>query len=143
MQGDTLSPVLFLLVINPIIMYLQHVEIKHGYRLKNPDSGEVKNFISTPFADDFNLITRDPRSHDRILRNVLSKLNDLRLTLKIPKCVSLGLKSGIFTAHKFTLNDVVIPTADKKHLVILGMFLPAHGGRKEGFVRDIFSYIED
>ena len=135
MQGDTLSPILFLLVINPIIMYLQQEEIKHGYRLTNADSGETKNFISTPFADDFNLITRDPRSHARILRCILSKLEDLRLTLKIPKCVSLGLKSGSFTAQKFFLNDIQIPTADKKDLVILGMYIPARGGLQSTFAR--------
>ena len=132
MQGDTLSPVLFLLVINPIIMYLQQEELKHGYSLKNVDSGDTKTFISTPFADDFNLITRDPRTHERILRNILSKLEDLCLTLKVSKCVSLGLKSGSFTARVFSLNGIDIPTADKKNLV---MFIPAHGDLKSPFQR--------
>lgn len=84
-----------------------------------------------PFADDFNLITRDPRSHQRILRELLKRLKALRLTLKVPKCVSLGIKGGSFTPREFFIGGKAVPTADKKDLVILGMFIPAHGGLKE------------
>ena len=58
MQGDTSSPILFLLVINPIIMYLHQGELKHGYVLKRNNDDDSTSFISTPFADDFNLLTR-------------------------------------------------------------------------------------
>ena len=44
-QGDTLSPILFNLVINPIIEYLK-TELKHGYLLKNNQTGAATPFIT-------------------------------------------------------------------------------------------------
>ena len=131
MQGDTLSPILFLLVINPIIMYLRDTELKHGYILRTGADDPGTRYITTPFADDFNLLTRHPATHQRILKSIHQKITDLCLTLKVSKCVSLGIKSGAFTPRKFVIDGDTIPTADMKDLVILGMFIPAHGGLKE------------
>ena len=52
-------------------------------------------------------------------------------TLKVAKCVSLGLAKGVFTPREFKIDGIAIPTADKKDMVILGMFIPARGGLKE------------
>ena len=125
MQGDTLSPILFLLAINPVIEYLQREELEHGYALKNSLTGSITKFICTPFADDFNVMSRNKRSHQRILKNVHNRLDALRLTLKVSKCVSLSISSGSFQAAVFSLNNIAIPTADKKDMFILGMFIPA------------------
>lgn len=72
------------------------------------------------FADDFNLLRRDPRSHQRILNEALKHLKALRLTPKVSKYVSLGIKSDIFTPCEFIRDGKSVRTADKKDLVILG-----------------------
>ena len=64
-------------------------------------------------------------------RSIHCKISDLCLTLKVPKCVSLGIKGGSFSPRNFVIDGADIPTADKKDLVILGMFIPARGGLKE------------
>ena len=125
MQGDTLSPILFLLAITPVIEYLQREELEHGYALKNSVTGRITKFICTPFADDFNVMSRNKRSHQRILKNVHQRLDALRLTLKVSKCVSLSISTGSFKPVVFSLNEIAIPTADKKDMIILGMFIPA------------------
>jgi len=135
MQGDTLSPVLFLLAINPVIEYLQRKEIKHGYALINKESGATTKFICTPFADDFNVVSCRKTSHQRILSSVYSILNVLRLELKVAKCVSLSISAGSFKPVSFSLASIDIPTADKKDLVILGMFIPPHGGTEPIYQR--------
>ena len=63
-QGDPLSPTIFICVFNPLLEYLKS-EIKNGYYLN-----KQTHVISTPFADDFNVITSNARVHQRILRNV-------------------------------------------------------------------------
>jgi hypothetical protein len=55
-QGDPLSPIIFLCCFNPIIEKLQQVR-GHGYLL-----GSTRH-ITLPFADDFNLLTTDRRTH--------------------------------------------------------------------------------
>ena len=59
------------------------------------------------------------------MKNVHNRLDALRLTLKVSKCVSLSISSGSFQAAVFSLNNIAIPTADKKDMFILGMFIPA------------------
>ena len=51
-QGDPLSPIIFNMIFNPLLQYLESIE-KCGYKL-----GE-KYFITLPYADDFTLITND------------------------------------------------------------------------------------
>ena len=59
-QGDPLSPTIFICVFNPLIEYL-HSEAKHGYHLDKDTP-----VISTPFADDFNVISTNARTHQRL-----------------------------------------------------------------------------
>ena len=63
-QGDPLSPIIFLMCFNPIIEDLRKYEESDGYCL------DGKSFISLPFADDFNLITRDVRKHKRLMAHL-------------------------------------------------------------------------
>ena len=58
-QGDPLSPVIFLACFNPLLEYLTSIKTKHGYDL-NGDK-----VISTPYADDFNLISNNKRNHQK------------------------------------------------------------------------------
>ena len=61
-QSDPLSGIIFLVVFNPIIQYIKKHNEKHGYQITTKNS-TVKNVITTPFADDFNLITHNKTKH--------------------------------------------------------------------------------
>ena len=56
-QGDPLSPIIFLICFNLILEDLSRFEAGDSYML------DGKPYITLPFADDFNLITRDIRKH--------------------------------------------------------------------------------
>ena len=63
-QGDPLSPVIFLMVFNPIIELLQK-EIKHGFDL------EGDKCITLPY---FCLITTNKKTHQRIMDLINSEI---------------------------------------------------------------------
>ena len=56
LQGDPLSPIIFLLAFNPVIKSLQ-AEKNLGFQL------DGKNVITLPYADDFCLMTTNVRTH--------------------------------------------------------------------------------
>ena len=89
------SPIIFLICFNPIIEDLKRFEASDGYCL-----GGVP-FITLPFADDFNLITRDIRKN----RKLMMRLNNL---LKPRKCRSLSMKAGKSEEVAFSLGEDVI-----------------------------------
>ena len=65
-QGDPYSCVIFLIVFNPIIQYIKHNCDKSGYEIKTENN--LKTHINTtPFADDFNLISRNKTQHQKII----------------------------------------------------------------------------
>ena len=59
-QGDPLSPIIFILCFNPIIKSLES-NLRYGYDLNST------KIITTPFADDFCLITTNKRTHQDLL----------------------------------------------------------------------------
>ena len=101
-QGDPLSPTIFICVFNPLLEYILS-ERKHGYKLDSNTS-----VISTPFADDFNIITSNSRSHQRILFNVEQYANSMNLILEPTKCKSLSISAGQSKVIKFQLSDQII-----------------------------------
>ena len=96
--------------------YWLSTQLAHDYVLKAHHNDAGTPSIITPFANDSNLLTRNPRTHKRILNTLHEKLVELYLALKVPKCVSLGLQSGIFTRKEFVINS----TRSKRSLVIMG-----------------------
>jgi hypothetical protein len=64
-QGDPLSPTVFLMVFNHVLLQLKNMEDKFGYKLDNDE--KVLPIIILPYADDFCLITTDKRSHKNII----------------------------------------------------------------------------
>ena len=86
-QGDPLSPIIFLAVFNPLLEKLK-LESKFGYEINN------FRYITTPFADDFNLITRNKRTHQRIINKIFDWSKSMGLKLKPTKCKSLSIVSG-------------------------------------------------
>ncbi len=59
--------------------------------------GQNKKIIITPFANDFNSITTQNNSHQRIINKVFKHTHSMTLKLKPPKCVTLVQVSGKLT----------------------------------------------
>ena len=73
-QGDPLSPTIFLMVFNPVLLQLKNMEEKCGYKLHTENSTTCT--ITLPYADDFCLITTDLRWHRKIIKTI-HKLSSL------------------------------------------------------------------
>ena len=55
-QGDPYSGIIFLISFNPLVEYIKKSKETQGYKI------EDTHIITTPFADDFNLISRNKNS---------------------------------------------------------------------------------
>ncbi len=131
-QGDPLSPTIFITVFNPLLEYLKS-ESKHGYKLNNNT-----NIISTPFADDFNVITSHSKVHQRILRNVENFAKSMNLVLEPSKCKSLSVCSGSSKVIEFKLNKSTIESISNSPEKFLGSHITFSGKQSE-----IFTFIRD
>ena len=135
-QGDPLSPTIFICVFNPLLEYLMS-ELSHGYHLdKNTP------IISTPFADDFNVITSNARSHQRILKNVEKFAKSMNLCLEPTKCKSLSICSGSSKLVKFKLSDSEIDSIINSPEKFLGAQI-TYSGKQEDIFNYIFTGIKD
>ena len=112
-QGDPLSPIIFLLVFNPILQYLTE-NSKFGYKLQD------QNFITLPFADDFCLITTDKRTHQRMIKKIDENINSMGMMLKPSKCRSFSLKGGKPAKEIFKINDHPVPSIADEEQKFLG-----------------------
>ena len=45
----------------------------HGYQLSTQNKG-VKSVVTTPFADDFNVITHDKNMHQKLVTDISKKI---------------------------------------------------------------------
>ena len=79
-QGDPFSGVIFLIVFNPIIEYIKQQKASQGYELKTKSCAKYVN--TTPFADDFNIISRNSTKHSKLVKDVENKLASMGLILK-------------------------------------------------------------
>ena len=75
-QGDPYSVVIFLIVFNPIIKYIKQYKLTNGYTIKTMKKG-AKPVITTPFEDDFNLITHDKKLHQELLTDIESNIKSI------------------------------------------------------------------
>ena len=78
-QGDPISPVIFLLVFNPILQKLQE-NFHKGYKL-----GDISH-VTTPYADDFCLISTNLKSHQKLINDIHSQITSMGMKLKPSKC---------------------------------------------------------
>ena len=123
-QGDPFSGIIFLTVFNPLIEYLKTHKETHGYDLKLKDK-PATYVVTTPFADDFNVITRDNTQHQNLVSNVEQKLKTMGLVIKPQKCRSLSIQNGKtvniqFQIHDNVGNPVKIASVIEKPLKFLG-----------------------
>ena len=61
--------------------------------------------ITTPFADDFNVISKNSTSHQKLVSDVEKKLQSMGLVLKPLKCRSLSVQSGQVSNITFNLKS--------------------------------------
>ena len=95
--------------------------------------------ITTPFADDFNILTRHKISHQKLQDDIQSIVCSKRLTLKPKKCKTLSVVSGKPTDVHFTLTDlvtntkVVLKTLVEEPHKFLGQILSFKNSSKDHF----------
>ena len=126
-QGDPLSPTIFIIVFNPLIEYLK-TEEKHGYQLS-----QSSKVISCPFADDFNVITTNKRTHQRVLLNVEKFAKSMNLVLEPKKCKSLSICTGLSKCIEFKLENSIIPSILDSPEKFLGSQITFKGKQCETF----------
>ena len=97
-QGDPLSGTIFLIVFNPLIEYIKTHKTTQGYKRGNTP------IITTPFADDFNLISNNSIKHKKLIVDIESKATSMGLAFKPSKCRSLSIVSGKPTNVPFYLS---------------------------------------
>ena len=85
------------MVFQPLIDVIMSFKESHGYQL-----GETK-VISTPFADDVDLISNHVKKHQNLMLDIQKKAESMGLTFKPSKCRSLSIQGGKVTAIKFFL----------------------------------------
>ena len=90
--------------IKPIVKYIKKHKETHGYKLTT-SATSVINVITTPFADDFNIITHNKTMHQALVTDVENKLKSMGLVIKPKKCRSLSIQGGKTVNIPFRLKD--------------------------------------
>ena len=85
------------MVFKPPIDFIMSFKESRGYKLCN------SKVLSTPFADDFDLITHHIKKHQKLMLEVQVKAQSMELTFKPSKCRSLSIQAGKVTDTKFLL----------------------------------------
>ena len=135
-QGDPLSPTIFLMVFNPVLLKLKNMEEKFGYKLHSENTSTP--IITLPYADDFCLITTNLKTHQNIMNEIESNINSMGMKLKPSKCRSFSIQSGSSANIPFYIGDTRIPSISEEEQKFLGKLLFFSGKSEETFslVRD-------
>ena len=130
-QGDPLSPTVFLMVFNPVLLKLKNMEEKFGYKLHNGDT--TTSIITLPYADDFCLVTTDLRAHRKIIADINASINSMGMKLKPSKCRSFSISSGKAADIPFHIGDHRIPSIKDEEQKFLGKLLFFSGKSEDTF----------
>ena len=125
-QGDPLSPIIFLIVFDPIIQHLKIVESQYGYDLNGT------RYITLPFADDFCLITTHKRTHQRLMNELSELTASMNLTLKPVKCKS-SMCSGKPKAIEFSSGDNKLKSIQDAPEKFLGVLITLYNKTSDHF----------
>ena len=107
-QGDSLSPLLFVLSLIPLTVVLR--KTKAGYDLGG-ESGVINHLL---FMDDLKLYGKNERQIDTLVQTVRIMSGDMRMEFGISKCVVLTIKRETVTS----CDGIVLP--DNKRIRSLG-----------------------
>ena len=87
-QGDSLSPLLFVLILIPLTMILRHV--KAGYDL-GKQQGKINHLL---FMDDLKLFGKTEGQLETLINSVRVLSSDINMEFGIQKCGILVMKKG-------------------------------------------------
>ena len=90
-QGDSLSPLLFVVAMIPMTRVLQKMEI--GYQLKK--EGSIINHLM--FMDDIKLYGRNIKDVDTLIQTVRIVSGDIKMEFGIEKCALINMVKGKVT----------------------------------------------
>lgn len=133
-QGDPYSGSIFLIVFNPLIEHIKKFKETNGYDMNGT------KVITTPFADDFNLISNHKSKHQKLIKDVEIKATSMGLIFKPSKCRSLSICAGKVKDVSFVLSDPTNSTL-KTHIKtmhddphkFLGSLITYHNTAKDYF----------
>ena len=126
-QGDPLSPIIFLTCFNPLLEYLCQLKDTLGYDLNGT------KVITTPYADDFNLITNNKIQHQKVIDKLNVYTSSMGLKLKPSKCCSLSVCGGVPKEIKYSIGSEAIRSIKDKPHKFLGSQICYSGKTAEVF----------
>ena len=121
-QGDTLSPIIFLLAINPLLKAIQQ-NSSLGYQFRG------KQVVALAFADDLTLCFRNKKTAQFQLQKINKSFATVGLTLKPTKCQSLSICSGRPSNISFKILDEEIGNIFHGCFKFLGAQIFSHNQR--------------
>ena len=101
-QGDSLSPLLFVMVLIPLS---QRLEAMQGYKLKH----ETRSINHLLFMDDLKLYAKSDKQLKDLVGVVKSYSDDIKMEFGLPKCNVLTVKKG----KRQPSDGLVLPSGDK------------------------------
>ena len=104
-QGDSFSPILFVIALIPISLVLR--KVKMGYKLKN--NGPTINHLF--FMDDLKLFARNENEIDSLVQTVQACCSDIGMQFGISKCSVLTMKRG----KKVEAREITLPSGESMH----------------------------
>lgn len=116
-QGDTLSPLLFILIMIPLSLVLRKTKL--GYQMSN-GSQRINHLL---FMDDLKLYASNKNQLESLISTVSFFSNDIRMEFGLSKCAILELKRGRqVTTEGIDLGDEgIIREADPTGYKYLGV----------------------
>ena len=91
LQGDSLSPLFFVLVMTPLTILLS--KEKFGYRFTKDTSGNILNHLL--FMDGLKLYARNQEELERLVEIIHIYSKDFGMELRLDKCKMLALRKGV------------------------------------------------
>ena len=82
-----------------------------------------EKIITLPYADDFRLITIDPRKHQKNQIEIKSKIESIGMRLKPAKCRSFSIRSSVPSRINFAIGETEIPNIFQEEQKFLGKLL--------------------
>jgi len=123
-QGDPLSPLIFNIVFNPLLEFIQS-RAEKGFSLRG------EKIICLPYADDFTLITSNKRDHQNLIKEIVNKTQSMNLMLAPNKCRSFSISTGKPDVVNFKIGLENIPSIKSEEQKFLGRLLFFNGKGKE------------
>ena len=124
-QGDPISPIIFLMVFNPILQDLKLEEERIGFKV-----GDTHH-VTLPYADDFCLLTTNLRTHQKMINRINSNITSMGMKLKPSKCRGFSVCSGRASDISFHIGDNVIPSIRDEEQKFLGKLLFFSGKQED------------